>query len=298
MSDAPDVSVIISTLNRRTSLLRNLDSLEHQIVPAALEYEIIVVDNGCSDGTRAAVESLIAQGSKRLRYVFEPRPGVSFGRNTGAAVARAPIVAFTDDDNIVASDWVAKVKALLDADPDVAAVGGRIVPEWPAEVPSWLDRQHWPPIALLDYDDTRFYTSATNPRCLLTANLAFRREVLERLGGFSPVFVRCQDHELLMRLWRSGGRALYASELVVRAPIDPQRLTIKYHRAWHVRHGCYSALMRSEEVIDKSGCLRLEPANNGCPFGVPVHLYAELVRAAVGSVAGWVRRRHPLSPLP
>jgi glucosyl-dolichyl phosphate glucuronosyltransferase len=285
----PDVSVVISTHNRCALLGRALDCLIHQQVPLGLEYEIIVVDNDSTDDTRRTVDAFsVASGN--LTYVREPRLGVSYGRNTGIRSARAPIIAFTDDDNVVDDRWVATIKALMDAHPDASAVGGPIRAEWPADVPAWLDRQHWGPLAILDYGNEKFDTCAQDPRCLLTANLAFRREVFDRIGGFAEDFARCQDHELLVRLWRAGGHALYAPELVVGAIIPRERLTRRYHRKWHVRHGHFSAQMRNEELLAPGGGLRAEPLTGPYLFGVPPHVYAELIRTVWRSVT-WLGRR-------
>ena len=131
-------------------------------------------------------------------------------------------------------------------------------------------------MAILDYGDQRFYTNSGNPRCLLTANLAVRREVFERIGTFSPAFERCQDHELLIRLWRAGERALYAPDVIVRASISGERLTKRYHREWHARRGGYAALMRLQEIIDASGRL-VEPSEHAIRFfGTPGFVYREL----------------------
>jgi len=274
----PDVSVVVSTHNRSAVLARALDCLTRQIVPPNLEYEVIVVDNASTDETQGTVDSFSAIAGN-VRYVREPRLGVSYGRNTGVDAARAPIIAFTDDDNVVGNRWVATIKALMDAHPDAWAVGGPIRAEWPNEVPEWLDSRHWPPLAILDYGDQKFYTSVRDPRCLLTANLAFRKAVFERIDGFSAEFPRCQDHELLVRMWRAGGRALYAPELVVGATIPQERLTRRYHRRWHARHGRFSAQMRNEELLARDGGLRPEPLTGTYLFGAPSHVYAELFRA-------------------
>jgi glycosyltransferase involved in cell wall biosynthesis len=279
--NAPDVSVVISTFNRCASLACTLDSLLAQQVPASLDYEIIVVDNNSSDSTPAVVESYRRRDPTRVRYVFEPQQGVSYGRNAGIRASRAPIVAFTDDDNEVDPHWVATVKATLDDHPDTAAIGGRILPQWPRPVlPRWLDRRHWAPLAILDYGDRPFYTNSSNPRCLLTANLAVRRAVFDRIGHFSPDFPRCQDHELLIRLWRAGEHALYTPDLVVRTRIVGERLTKRYHREWHARHGFYAALMRLQEIIDVSGRLVAPPNAAIRLYGTPGFVYRELGREA------------------
>ena len=282
---------MISTRNRCALLSHALDALTHQHHQANLDYEIVVVDNASTDDTRQTVEAFAAAGA-RVRYVHEPRLGVSYGRNTGIQVSTAPIIAFTDDDNVVNERWVATIKALLDAYPDAWAVGGPIVGDWPSDIPAWLDRQHWGPLAILDYGRRTFYTSARDPRCLLTANLAFRREVFDRIGGFSADYPRCQDHELLVRLWRAGGRALYAPELVVDATIPKERLTRRYHHEWHARHGHFSAQMRNEELLDSAGGLRPEPLTGSYLFGVPSHVFAELWRALWQSLALLVRLDH------
>ena len=284
-SRTPLVSVVVSTFNRCDSLGRTLDSLLAQDVPPGFEYEIIVVDNNSSDRTPAVLAEYREREPARVHHVFEPRQGVSHGRNAGIRIAKAPIVAFTDDDNEVDPQWIATIKATLDAWPDIDAVGGRILPRLlPSTLPSWLNRHHWGPLAILDYGSQSFATSSSNPRCLLTANLAVRREVFERIGGFCPAFQRCQDHELLIRLWRAGGRALYTPDLIVRATIMRERLTRRYHREWHARHGRYAALMQLQEIIDASGQLVAPPRGTIRLYGTPGFVYRELA----GEVRRWL----------
>jgi GT2 family glycosyltransferase len=291
MPSVVDVTIVVSTHNRASTLDRLLTTLLLEQLPGDVSYDVILVDNNSTDDTAEIVKPWCRRFGSRLQYIFEPRKGVSYGRNAGVAAAGGDIVAFTDDDNEPAADWVRTIGRLFRDDPELQVCGGKVIPRWNEPVPHWLDRRHWSPLAIIDYGDEPFWTSAQRPLCLLTANLAVRRAVFDRIGGFSPVFLRCQDHEFLLRLWRSGGRALYTPELVVRAPIDPERLTLKYHRAWHVRHGKFSALMRAEEIVGRDGCLQPEPSPAGCPFGVPVHVYAEVARAVGGCIAARLRGR-------
>jgi glucosyl-dolichyl phosphate glucuronosyltransferase len=286
----PDVSAVISTFNRCESLSRTLDSLLAQEVPEGLDYEIIVVDNNASDLTRSVVARYRALAPGRVRYVFERRQGVSYGRNCGIRVSRAAIIAFTDDDIKVGPRWIETIKMAMDAHPEAAAVGGKILPEWPSAVPPvWLTRQHWGPLSILDYGDQPFYTSSSDPRCLLTANLAVRREVFDRIGPFSPAFQRCQDHELQIRLWRASERVLYVPDLVVRTHIADERLTRRYHRHWHARHGRYAALMRLQEIIDSSGKL-IAPRDAVIRlYGTPGFVYREFMAEAFTWLTSLVR---------
>src|SRR6188768_2062989 len=104
-----DVSVVVSTYNRRQTLPRAIESLLDQRVPPSLRYEIIVVDNNCTDATRDLIADYLRRFPKVVRYAFEGRQGVSNGRNAGVRAARSPIVAFTDDDNVASRTWVATI---------------------------------------------------------------------------------------------------------------------------------------------------------------------------------------------
>ena len=283
MRGQPAVSVVISTFNRASSLLSTLRSLAGQVVDPDLSYEIIVVDNKSTDDTAAVVQQFVREQPERFRYVYEPRQGVSHGRNAGIRAARAPIVAFTDDDNVATPRWIATLKDALDRHPEAAAVGGRVLPEWPVPVPGWLDDRHWSPVAILDYGNQAFYASSTDPRCFLTANLAIRREIFSTIGEFDPNFSRCQDHELQIRLWRSGARALYAPEVVVHARIAPERMTRQYHRAWHSAHGRFMACLQLQEIIDGRGRLLPAPADVPRLYGSPGFVY----RAFLLQVRRW-----------
>ena len=286
--DRWDVSVVISTYNRADVLPHALVRLLQQEAPG-IRYEVVVVDNNSTDSTRPVVESILARGCPNLRYLFEVRQGVAYGRNTGILAAKAPIIAFTDDDVTVAPDWIATLKRTLDEHPEADGVGGRVLPRWSRAVPSWLTREHWAPLALLDYGDTPFYVTASRRLCLLTANAAFRRAVFDRIGLFAPHVqavkreVATEDHELLLRLWRSGGQGLYAPALVVTSDIVPERFTKAYHRRWHRRHGRFSAIMHDEG---------LEGTHFGRWFGVPAWIYREVLEGAVRCL-GCVLRANP-----
>ena len=93
----PDVTVVISTYNRCEQLRCALESLFSQQTDG-VSWEAVVVDNNSTDDTAAVVESFTGRPGPRLSYVFEPRQGLSFGRNAGIYRAAAPLIAFTDDD--------------------------------------------------------------------------------------------------------------------------------------------------------------------------------------------------------
>lgn len=268
----PDLSVVITTYNRADLLPRALDSLLVQDLAPA-RYEIVVVDNNSTDHTRRVVESFAGR-APAVRYAFEPSQGIAYGRNRGIRAAVGPVIAFTDDDVRVDRNWTATILDTLAAHPEVLCVGGRVLPDWEGAWPKWLTKEHWGPLALLDYGETPLYVSAERQLCLITANVAYRREFFERLGMFAPHMLRSSDHEILVRMWRAGGRGLYWPELTATAEIDPERMRRRYHRRWHRRHGRFAALMRDEA---------LERTRVGHVLGVPAHVY----RRGLTSFASW-----------
>ena len=286
MSDRYDISVVLSTYNRCPILPFALDSVLQQ-TPGDVSWEVIVVDNNSSDETQAVVASFIGRGHSNLHYVFEGRQGVSYARNAGIERARAPIIAFFDDDVCVSPTWVATIKRAFDDHAEADCVGGSVLPRWELDPPSWLTREHWAPLALQDYGDQPISVNRNNPLCLLSANFAFRREVFEQIGLFEPELQRVkegigsmEDLELLTRFWRAGGNALYLPSLTVTANVPAERLTKRYHRKWHTGHGYFYALLRSDEI---------ERSRAGRLFDVPAHLYKQAMKDALR----WLKHQLP-----
>jgi len=277
-----DFSVVIPTLNRADLLRPLLDSLLMQCADG-VEYEILVVDNGSHDRTRAVVEEYAA-ADQRLLYVYEPRPGVSYARNAGIELARAPIIAFVDDDVEAAPDWLMSLKRAFNEHPDADCVGGRVRPRWRTPRPAWLTSDHVGAIAV--QDRPHFFTVGPHHAspCLLTANLACRRSVFDDIGLFSPAFRRGQDRELQMRMWRAGKTGVYCPYVEVIVEPPPERLVKDYHRRWHATTAKYHALMWYRDTLDRNGRLMPLPDARRTLFGTPLFIYREWF----AHLAGWL----------
>lgn len=275
------VSIVLPTFNRAEELPAAIESALEQTAPPD-QYEILVVDNNSPDRTADTIAAIAAAHPGRVRYVFEKRQGVSHARQAGIDAARAPLIAFFDDDVRVSRNWVETILRTFVEHPAIECIGGRVLPRWTTPPPGWLTPSHWAPLALQDFGDTSMIVSAENPRGLISANLACRKRLLDRIGGFSPQFQRVrdgigslEDDEWNRRLWKSGGTALYVPDLITTTIVPATRLTRAYHRRWHRGHGRFYALLRAEEI---------ERSTVGTLLGVPAHMY----RAALGEAAAWI----------
>lgn len=100
MSDRPFISVIIPTFNRAVQVQAALKSVLAQTYP---EFEVIIVDDGSTDGTGEAIQEMISSpgtGEERIRYFFQPNQGSSVSRNKGIEQARGEWISFLDSDDV------------------------------------------------------------------------------------------------------------------------------------------------------------------------------------------------------
>jgi glucosyl-dolichyl phosphate glucuronosyltransferase len=297
MRETPvDISVVLSTYNRAAMLPAALEALLTQRTTVA--YEVILVDNNSTDGTREVAARYVTGHPGRVRYVFERQQGLSYGRNTGIAAARGAVIAFTDDDVEVAPDWVERLARAFESHPDVAYVGGRVLPQWTVQPPRWLTTAHWSPLAVQDYGDEPVRVGAAWPVCLVGANLAFRRSVFDRVGLFTPSFGRIkdgigstEDHEMQLRLWQVGLEGLYVPDVRMMADVTPDRMTKAYHRRWHAGHGRHCARMRLREHVPQDFAPMGRPDNLVSLFGIPAFVYLELPKMALRWIQAFARRR-------
>ena len=232
-----DVSVLIGTYNRAPLLERTLAALGAQEYPASLRWEIVVVDNNSQDGTARCVDAFAARSPVPVRRVHETRQGVSHARNRGIEEARGHILAFTDDDVLPASDWVAGVPAAIDrwaAD----GVGGRILPLWETPPPAWLaqNRRLLDHLALMDFAGSGLLALPlpAGPQ-VWGANMAFRRDLFDRVGTFDPCrgmrgrkLYRGEDTDLVNRALAAGLRIAYDPRLTVSHRIGADRMRRAY----------------------------------------------------------------------
>ena len=251
----PDISVIIATYNRADRLERVLESLVRQRVDD-VTYEILVADNNSNDDTREVVRRFSDCYPKvHIEYIFVPEQGIPYARNAGVVRARAPLIAYIDDDVEAADNWLACMVRAFAEHPEVACIGGRVRPRWTTPRPSWLIDSHFGPIALQEWTEPFSLSRTAAVRCIATENFGCRRAVFEEVGLFSEEFPRGSDLEFQLRLWQAGKRGLYLPDIEVSVEVPAERLTRAYHRRWRFINAKYHALMWYRDLVNGDGVL-------------------------------------------
>jgi glucosyl-dolichyl phosphate glucuronosyltransferase len=247
-------SVLIATYNRAGELADTLDSLAALQTPH--EWEVIVVDNNSSDQTRTVVERAAATFPVRLTYAFEPVQGRSAALNHGLRLAAGEIIVTTDDDVRVPPGWLTAIARGLEAHA-CDYVGGRVLPLWGAPRPAWIPNRGghmWAVIALLDFGPAPLRFGVRVP---LGVNMAFRRRVLERVGGFNPRIGRKagtllgqEVREWCLRAHETGASGWYLPDMVVEHRIPADRLRKSYFRRWFYWRGISRAMLYADTGLD------------------------------------------------
>jgi glycosyltransferase involved in cell wall biosynthesis len=219
-STAPRVSVVVPARDASATIGRTLEALAAQDLGEP--YEVVVVDDGSSDGTLAIARA--ADGP--VTAVAPGRVGAAEARNRGVAAASAPVIAFTDADCFPTPAWLSEgLRALEGAD----LVQGRVAPD--------------PSRPLGPFDRTVWVESQSG--LWETANLLVRRELFDRVGGFEDWLdtrggkLLAEDVWLGWRAVRAGARTAFAPDALVHHAVFPrdaagfvsERLRLRYFPA-------------------------------------------------------------------
>jgi len=288
------VTVLICTYNRAALLAQTLDSLANmRDVPGT--WDVLVVDNNSSDDTANVVADRAKSFPVPLRYLHEPRQGKSHALNTGLAHIATDVVAFTDDDVRVSEGWLGAAMRVMAERPDVAYVGGPVHPIWGARPPAWFPPANgnlWGTIAILDYGPSPFEYEAAR-RVPIGANMAVRRAIIERAGGFAPELGRTgasllgqEQAEFFYRTRALDARGEYVPAMAVSHHVPAARLTRRYFRRWWWWKGVSRSRLHALHPHTETGV-----PLTGAPriAGVPRFVYRELADHSWNALRASVR---------
>jgi len=177
----PEITGVICTHNRERFLERCIQSLFDQTIDQS-RYEVIVVDNGSTDGTKAICEKFIRLSN--FKYVFEPVLGLSSARNCGWKNASGAYVGYLDDDAWAEQTWFEKTLwSFNNIKPMPDWVGGPIELEWEVDPPSWITREYETTLGYINWGVEPRFLTAPGER-LGGGNSFYPKNLLEKMNGF------------------------------------------------------------------------------------------------------------------
>ena len=247
-------TIVVCTRNRRSELLRLLESLRGIAASRSAAWSVLVVDNASSDGTPEMVASLASGYPLPLGCVVEPQLGIASARSRGLAECGSGVVAYLDDDVTLSAGWMLAMEDAF-GDDSVAGVGGRIIPIFPPNAPADYVRA----VTVERCGSTGLYDLGEEVRELGPdrsggyphgANMAFRRDAGHAIGGFRAAFgwgradIPGEETDFFARLARAGGRIVYVPKACVQHHLQANKVGWDYLRKWHQGYGHASVLMR------------------------------------------------------
>ena len=234
MTTVPAVSVLLAVHNGAPWVTEAIGSVLAQTLR---DFELIVIDDGSADATP---ELISAFTDSRVRVERHARVGLTRSLNRAIALARAPLLARLDADDVAMPDRLARQHAFMRAHPDVGLLGGAARE---VDTEGRLVREVTPP---LDDASLRRLLIRRNP--FVHSAVMFRREVIDRVGPYDERWPVAQDYELWMRISRVSLLANLDAVLVTRRLVsgritsqrDSDRLWAEARARWHaVRAGRY-----------------------------------------------------------
>jgi len=221
---SPKISIVICAYNAERTMDACMASLRELRYP---NYEVIVVDDGSTDSTRA-----IAERYPEAKVIAQPNKGLSVARNVGAEAATGDIIAYTDSDCVVDPDWLTYLAYKFEHNGFIAVGGPNLPPPEDARIPACVAVSPGGPTHVLLNDEVAEHI----PGC----NMAFRRTALEAVHGFDPIYRAAGDDvDLCWRLQNLGHPIGFSPAAMV----------------WHFRRNTIRAYLRQQMGYGKAEAL-------------------------------------------
>ncbi len=228
------ISVIICTYNREKYIGALLESLAANDLPKT-DYEILLVDNNCTDNTRAICGDFAKKHpSLTFRYMTEPEQGLSAARNKGIREAHGDILVYVDDDALVDTHYLRDYVDFFASHPHTMAAGGPIIPLYETAEPAWMTPYTKALLTgWMDYGTrVRTYPKGRYPG---GGNAAYRKEVFQKVGLFDTRLGRkgnglmgSEEKDIFDKMHALGMEVLYLPQPILHHIIPQSKLEEPY----------------------------------------------------------------------
>jgi glycosyltransferase involved in cell wall biosynthesis len=248
-----DISVLICTYNRARLLRRTLEGVASLAIPPGTRWEVVVVDNNCTDDTADVVSAYSSDPRiPVVRYLREPRQGIAHARRRAFRESRGELLVCADDDCLLAQDWIEQAARFMREHPSAGYVGGRNVIVWELP-PDFVADLYGESLARQDLGDQTIELPSGR-RCLVGAGFAVRRNAIvsSRWLECGVLVGRCgdrlgagEDAEIFFRIRNAGWQCWYTPSLVLSHLIPQSRTTLPYLQRLHRGFGEAEAFLQA-----------------------------------------------------
>ncbi len=265
-----EISVVIPTHNRKELLEKCLFSLGNQDYDKN-GYEIIVVDDGGTDGTEEMMSELIKTSLVSLIYLRQKHNGQARARNLGVRYAQSSLIAFTDDDCKVDKNWIGNILDCFNRSHEIDARAGKIAGD--------------PSFGSIQKDGDGFFSDLTSPACPGTGNFAIRKRVFLEIGGFDERLFCNEDNDLFIRLLKTGHK-IYVDDQkeLYHKPI----VTIKDIFRRNYEYGSWDPVVFKKNFKDQFIFKIGDKILWDVPFFCPIYINLDLFNSLVTTPFYWL----------
>ncbi len=250
-----DVTVVICTWNRCDLLKQTLDEMCNLQIPPDIAWELIVVNNNCSDVTDDVIE--MYKQRLPIRRLFEAKQGLSNARNCAVASAKGDLIIWTDDDVLVDPMWLAEYVAAACQWPDAAFFGGTVDPWFAARPPRWIlkNLDMLSGVYVIRQLGNHIMKINSTDGLPYGANMAMRKYVFESIRfdpdlGHCGTALLCNDEvDFMTRLMELGHYGVWVGTARIQHYIPVERFKTKY--IWEVFRGLGQSTLRLDETLKK-----------------------------------------------
>jgi glycosyltransferase involved in cell wall biosynthesis len=230
-----EISVIVCTRDRASSLNQFLLSATLLKIPAETSWELLIVDNGSTDSTAEVVVSFMDR--LPIQRLWQAEPGLSVARNFGISQAAGKYILWTDDDVLLEREWLAAYREAFMRWPEAAVFGGKVTPLVKEPTPVWF-RSALPDLGFLlaarDFGDKPIALAVEGDRLPFGANFAIRADIQQRYPfdpalGVAPGRRRGgEEIAVISAILRSGKEGWWVPDAAVAHVISADRQTTAY----------------------------------------------------------------------
>jgi glucosyl-dolichyl phosphate glucuronosyltransferase len=220
------VTVAICTWNRAKLLDQTLAQMCMLRIPEGVEWELLVVNNNCTDNTDEVVTSYASR--LPIRYFVERRQGKSYAANLAVEKTQGELLLWTDDDVLLDEKWLAEYVRAAAAWPDASFFGGRIDPWYECDPPNWFRNHESALLPLRALGPAQRLLKENE--YVYGANMAFRLSVMKQylfdpnLGRVGNAFILGEELDVMRRAWADGHKGVWVPSAVVQHFVPHSRM--------------------------------------------------------------------------